>query len=375
MAFAESLVSPFHGMVITAQMTARIALFNHKGGVSKTTTTFNLGWMLASKGWRVILVDTDPQCNLTGMVLGHRGQTELQRLYQEEPARNIMAGLAPAFESRPSPIEPVDCLPIPGPGSLFLLPGHLRLAEYEVTLGIAQELSGSIQALQNLPGSISYLLDVTAEKFKADIVLIDMSPSLGPLNQNIFATSDFFIVPTSPDFFSVMAIDSLSTVLPRWQRWARNAASLEVLKRASYRFPEPHTKFLGVIVQRYRPRAGQPAQAFQKWIDEIDEKVEEELAAVLKNEGMLLPANAYSSNGVSDNYRLATIPDFNSLIAKSQKAQTPIFSLTAEQIGQVGRVLEVTLASQKQFRDTFDDLAVKVLGLTQNAARHRSVSK
>ena len=41
-------------------MAQRIALFNHKGGVSKTTTTFNLGWMLASKGKKVILVDADP---------------------------------------------------------------------------------------------------------------------------------------------------------------------------------------------------------------------------------------------------------------------------------------------------------------------------
>ncbi|WP_228037155.1 ParA family protein [Cuspidothrix issatschenkoi] len=40
-------------------MVQKIALFNHKGGVSKTTTTFNLGWMLASKGKRVILVDTE----------------------------------------------------------------------------------------------------------------------------------------------------------------------------------------------------------------------------------------------------------------------------------------------------------------------------
>lgn len=51
-----------------------VALFNHKGGVSKTTTAFNLGWKLAAAGKKVILVDTDPQCNLTGMVLGYKGQ-------------------------------------------------------------------------------------------------------------------------------------------------------------------------------------------------------------------------------------------------------------------------------------------------------------
>ncbi|MCL1857050.1 MAG: ParA family protein, partial [Kiritimatiellaeota bacterium] len=47
-----------------------IAMFNHKGGVSKTTTTFHLGWKLARLGQRVLMVDADPQCNLTGLTLG-----------------------------------------------------------------------------------------------------------------------------------------------------------------------------------------------------------------------------------------------------------------------------------------------------------------
>ena len=55
-------------------MAHKIALFNHKGGVSKTTTTFHLGWMLAEKGKTVILADADPQCNLTGLVLGDEGR-------------------------------------------------------------------------------------------------------------------------------------------------------------------------------------------------------------------------------------------------------------------------------------------------------------
>ena len=63
-------------------MPVQICLFNHKGGVSKTTTAFNMGWMLAKKGKRVLLVDCDPQCNLTGMVLGFKGSTELPKLYR-----------------------------------------------------------------------------------------------------------------------------------------------------------------------------------------------------------------------------------------------------------------------------------------------------
>jgi len=52
-------------------MTKSICFFNHKGGVSKTTTTFNLGWALADEGKKVLMVDLDSQCNLTGMVLGY----------------------------------------------------------------------------------------------------------------------------------------------------------------------------------------------------------------------------------------------------------------------------------------------------------------
>ncbi len=63
-------------------MTVKIALFNHKGGVSKTTTTFNIGWMLAEKGKKVILVDADPQCNLTGLILGY-DYIDLEEFYHD----------------------------------------------------------------------------------------------------------------------------------------------------------------------------------------------------------------------------------------------------------------------------------------------------
>jgi len=185
-----------------------IALFNHKGGVSKTTTAFNLGWMLAEQGKKVILVDADPQCNLSGLILGYK-YVELDEFYKENSNNNLRDGLAPAFESMPKLIEAVDCVEVEGRDGLLLLPGHIRLAEYDVTLGIAQELSGSIQTLKNLPGSINYLLNKTSEKYKADYIIIDMSPSLSSINQNLLMISNYFIVPTSPDYYSVMAIDSL----------------------------------------------------------------------------------------------------------------------------------------------------------------------
>ncbi|MEG5163654.1 AAA family ATPase [Microcoleus sp. AT3-A2] len=346
-------------------MVQKIALFNHKGGVSKTTTTFNLGWMLATKGKKVILVDADPQCNLTGMVLGSSTKEELEEVYKKE--QNIKSGLAPAFESRPKLIEAVDCLPVEACEGLFLLPGHVGFAEYEVTLGIAQELSGSIQALQNLPGSISYLLQKTADKFEADYILIDMSPSLSSINQNLLMTSDFFILPTSPDFFSVMAIDSLATILPKWYAWAQKASEMRILQDAAYPFPKVTPRFLGTVVQNYRIIRQEPAAAFQKWINAIEEAVSTRLVPSLQINNMLLNNQMYNSQGIGSDFCLAKISDFNSLIAKSQEHQTPVFALTSEQIEQKGKVLTDAQKAQKPFREAFSKLADRVIGLTCHA--------
>ncbi len=350
-------------------MAKRIALFNHKGGVSKTTTTFNLGWMLASKGKRVILVDTDPQANLTGLILGYSGfddeEKEVTQFYEESMDQNLKSGLEPAFESKPFPMKAVDCYSVPAQDSLFLLPSHIGLSEYEVTLGIAQELSGSIQTLQNLPGAISNLLDKTAKKHRADYILIDMNPSLSSFNQNILMTSEYFIVPTNPDSFSVMAIDSLSNVLPKWHLWSRRANSLPLLKEAAYPFPEVTPKFLGTIIQNYRPRGGAPARNFQTWIDRINKRVNSQLVPTLKKSGMLLPSATYDQYGIHD-YCLAEIPDFNSLIAKSQETRIPVFALTKEQIGQSGAVLDQTITARDNFKSIFSDFADKVIGITNS---------
>jgi len=349
-------------------MVQKIALFNHKGGVSKTTTTFNLGWMLASKGKRVILVDGDPQCNLTGMALGEKtedDETRIQEIYNT--TSNIKTGLAPAFESQPRAIEAVDCIPIQGRDGLFLLPGHVGFAEYEVELGIAQTLSSSLQALRNLPGAINDLLEKTGLKFNADYILIDMSPSLSSINQNLLMISDFFLVPTTADFFSVMAIDSLTKVLPRWRAWAKSANSLQILKDANYPFPEVNVRFLGTIVQNYRIIGGRETAAFQTWIVKIEQSVSENLVPTLMRSNMMLPSQAYRDQGLSSSLSLAKISNFNSLIALSQDHRTPVYALTPRQLQQKGIVLEANQQKQEEFRKIFSDLADKIITLSSGS--------
>ncbi len=350
-------------------MTSIISLFNHKGGVSKTTTAFNLGWMLARKDQRVIIVDCDPQCNLTGMVLGfeHLMSADSIEGTRDGDPLNISEGLAPAFESRPVPIKPVTCVNVPGNDNLLLLPGHIRLAENEVTLGIAQELSGSLVTLRNLPGSLRYLIDRTAEKHEADIVLIDMSPSLGAVNQNLLTTSDFFLIPMHPDYFSMMAIDSLATVLPKWRVWSETAKGLPMLREAEYPFPDVSPKFLGYVIQKYRPRgAGAPSAAFQQWIDQIEEGVAQRLLPALQNAGMVMPDQVYRDAGFELREPLLQMSDFNTLIARSQEHQVPVFELSDEQLDQVGIVLERTKESMKRFEELFSEAADRVLQIIHN---------
>lgn len=341
-----------------------IAMFNNKGGVSKTTTSFNLGWMLAERGHSVVLVDADPQCNLTGMVLDLAGESALEHFYESNPGRNIRAALEPAFQSRPRAVEPVDCVPVDGVQGLYLLPGHIGLAEDETSLGIAQQLSETIQALQNLPGSFRYLFDKTADKYGADYVIVDLSPGLGAVNQNLVATADFVIIPASPDVFSVMAMESLARVLPRWKRWAQSASELDALRDADYPFPAPTLKFLGTIVQRYRLRSGEATQGFQEFFVSVDAAIENSLVPALDSAGLLLDQGAYDAAGLGENFRLANISDFNSLITTSQRARKPVFALTQTETGQVGVVWDATATAIEAFRQVFTELAERVEALT-----------
>jgi cellulose biosynthesis protein BcsQ len=350
-------------------MATKIAMFNNKGGVSKTTTCFNLGWMLAEKGHRVVMVDADPQCNLTGMVLDLSGEDALDEFYRLNPGRNLKDALEPAFKSKPVELKAVDCFEVPDRDGLLLIPGHIALAEDETSLGIAQQLSESLQGLRNLPGSFSHLFKLTAAAYNADYVLVDLSPGLGAINQNLVATSDHFIVPCSPDVFSVMAIESLARVVPRWVSWASRASQLEVLVEADYRFPVPDLTFLGVVIQRFRLKSGKPTTAFKAYVDKLNDSINKVLVPSFARAGLLLDPATYERANMSDQYVLSEISDFNTLIAHSQQKRKPVFALTQEDVGRAGRMWENQRSSIENFRTTFESLAARVISLTSDSSR------
>ncbi|MCJ2030925.1 AAA family ATPase [Methylobacterium sp. J-043] len=337
-----------------------ISLFNHKGGVSKTTTAFNLGWALADRGKKILIVDGDPQCNLTGTVLGFDGVDDFTEFYKDNVNANISDALAPVFAGAGAPLQPA-IITATTHENLFLLAGNISLSEHETQIAVALATAQAMPALQNIPGSLCALLRMTAQANDIDAIILDMSPSVGALNECFLMGSDFFIVPTSPDYYCNQAIYSLSRVLPRWNMAVAGFRSKALL----YPFPAQPPRFCGIISQRYRPRKGSPVKSFQKWIDIIKVTVTDVLHPALSHQHMTVSHADFTAAAPGDTpFNLVNISDFNSLIAQSQEHNTPVFALSDEQIGQIGKVLDTMKESRDVFRASFDGLANSVEILT-----------
>lgn len=339
-----------------------ISLFNHKGGVSKTTTAFNLGWVLAEKGHKTLIVDGDPQCNLTGLVLDYNSVEDIEKFYAANPGCDLSTGLQPVMSGKMSGLNPGNPATTAN-DNLFLYCGNLALSEIETQVSVALTTSGAIPAIKNLPGSIGKLLRITGEAHNFEYIIVDMSPSVGALNQCLLMSSDYFIVPTSPDFFCVQAIRSLSSVVPRWNKAVASFRDDEV----DYRLPNKPPKFIGFISQRYRPRSGAPAKSFQRWIDIIKETVSEKLIPALEPIEMTISRDEFAAYSTTDEpYNLANIADFNSLIAQSQKFNVPIFALSDEQLEQAGTIEENMKKSRDSFREVFEQMADELHKMMEN---------
>jgi regulatory protein CII len=332
-----------------------ITLFNNKGGVSKTTTTFNIAWKLAQSGKRILMVDADPQCNLTELVINPlRSDDSVHTKVQGQD--NIYSALDPVYNARPKQLEPVNCISVNAQDNLFLLPGHPGFAEYENTLSIAHQLSETLGPVRNVPGSLHRLINLTAAQYEIDYVFIDVSPSLGALNQNIVTTSNRLIVPLCPDLFSGQAIDTLSRTLPKWVEWAKRASQLDILKDADYPFPETSLKFTGYIIQRYKLRNNSPTQAFSEFFDDLKLRINDKLIPSLAKGELIKDATL----GAED-FLLAQIPEFNTLIAASQGTGKPVFALSQADTGHSGKVWDNDKRKIDELDDLFNDFTQRVI--------------
>ncbi|OOP72139.1 ParA family protein [Clostridium beijerinckii] len=339
-----------------------ITFFNHKGGVSKTTTTYNVGWKLTEKDKRILLVDGDPQCNLTGMVLGD----EFDDYYTNEETKNnnIKDAVKVAFEGKPRPIQSIECISPKENDKLFLIPGHMDFSEYEPSLSLALNSNNAITTLQNLPGSFYELIKLCCERYSIDYVLIDMNPGLSAINQTFFMYSDVFLVPTNPDPFSIMALKTLSKVLPRWKKWS--IQSSELFEEASYPMPKAKMRFAGEIIQRFNLRNGKAAKPYQGKMEEIQDYIENIFVPELEKVDMLYDITKLKSEQIITSYCISQISEFGALLQKANNNLVPVFALTEEQIHESGTVLANMLHKRDQFDREFEVIAKVILELINN---------
>ncbi|PQL00217.1 hypothetical protein CG435_10765 [Pantoea ananatis] len=357
-------------------MPKSICFFNHKGGVSKTTTTFNLGWSLASKGKKVLMVDLDSQCNLSGMVLGFDRMDEGLESFYESRDNLTMGPIVDYLINGGQPetylSQDKGKVTITFNENLFLLPGHLSVSDLDSQISVSLKIAAGIPATRNIPGNLPKLLQLIAADNGFDYILYDLSPNVGGLNEVMLMSSDYFIVPTAPDFFCWQAVSSLSTNILKWYREIRNFKEQNESHASAAKSIGNSPKFLGTIQQRYRPRNGSPAKSFEKWIDNISNAVDEVLVPQLEALSCVMPRDKVQEALIQTGselpaYNLAHISDFNSLIAISQRLSTPVFSLTNQQIseaGQFGHALNTMRESRDQFAAQFDKLADRILILT-----------
>lgn len=308
-----------------------ISFFNHKGGVGKTTLVFNVGLALARQGHTVLFVDADAQANLTSAAL------EVEQFEADIQADQTVYGALLPVINNTGDIHYVE--PTRIRERAFLLPGDIRLSAFEEILPQAwnESLAGQYRGFQ-ISSAMYRLIQTLAADVSADYTLIDLGPNVGALNRTIMIASDGFVVPLSPDLFSLTALPSVGASTRRWiGDWE---AALGSAKRAGLTFdidlPAGTPSPLGYVSQQFVTYRKAPAAAFKRWSDRIPAAYTDGIVEPLAAAGIAIPKG---------DHVLGEVKNLSSLIPMAQQSNMAIFELTGSQ----ARGAQYTRA-----QDTFD---------------------
>lgn len=285
----------------------RLVIFNHKGGVGKTTLTVNIAAALADAGKKVLLVDSDPQCNLSSYLVEATVLDDLLDRSDSETGQTLWSALKPIVEAT-GDVKQIEA--VERSANVFLLYGDLRLADFEQELGQMWT-----EALQRKPKgyrgttALSYLVNEISATHDIDFVFYDCGPNIGPLNRVILLDCDHFIVPAALDEFSVRALKTLGFSLETWiQTWS---TILDLAPDGIYLLPGK-PKFLGYVAQRFRVYAGRISSGQADYSPKFERHIYSDVVSVLRKIDPSLASESMREN------LLGQVRDFSSLAAQSQ---------------------------------------------------------
>ncbi|MFZ6184899.1 ParA family protein [Nannocystis pusilla] len=329
-----------------------LVLFNNKGGVGKTTLTFNLAHMFARLGRRVALLDFDPQCNLSALALPDHS---LEAIWDDaKPGRTVASCVEKVRIGKGELAEPAGCELA---DDLYLLPGDLRLSRFESRLArdwpqiMAEDNELALHAVT----AFDRLAVSFANQVGAELLLFDVGPSLGALNRAVLLASDAIVVPLAPDLFSLRGLQNVGEVLHEWrEEW--DTARVKNLQSAARRreppplLPQRWMQPLGYVVQQHLTIADEPVRAYQRWLKQIPASFAEDV----------LQRSAPASSSVQDDpHCLGFLRHFASLVPLAQAAHKPLFEL-AHADGVVGSQYQTVARATKAFEQLAEAILVKL---------------
>lgn len=301
-----------------SQSAFRLTIYNHKGGVGKTTLTVNIGAALAKNGKKVLLVDTDPQCNLTAYFFDDETVNGLLDRSGGSRGRTIWTAIKPVADGSGdirlvTPYETaVD--------NLFIVPGDIRLSEFEQALADSwtdcfKRRLGGFRATS----SISHFVESLVKKYNFDFVIYDSGPNIGPLNRVLLLDCDFFIVPVACDLFSVRALSTLGQTL---KGWILDWKTINSLAPDGTYLLRGEPVFLGYIPQRFKVYGQKMAHAHSYYLRKLETKLFSDLIDVLRG------INRNLAPGTVSEAKLGQVKDFGILVQAAQWQGVPLSEVT-----------------------------------------------
>ncbi|HEL4244778.1 ParA family protein [Stenotrophomonas maltophilia] len=254
-------------------MTKIVTLYNNKGGVSKTTTLFNIAAYLSTIGKKVLIVDCDPQCNVTELFFAAREDVDNPDF--ELPGTSIYGALLPRFKGQQATInqDQIELTEHNLYSGLFLFRGDMEFARAETYFGTAwnQAITENIHE-KNTYVVFDRLMKSLGKERNFDFILCDVGPSTGAISRTVILTCDEIVIPLVPDRFCFQAVKLLGQIIKEWiDRHKVISESLVPFEVAPFA-GEP--RLAGTVVQNFKVHSGARAkQSYIKWQDKITQQI------------------------------------------------------------------------------------------------------